>query len=191
MMRRRDYILAVGATVGLAGCTGGNNRPGTTRSKATKINRSKTAEGTESDPKSVSKQTVGPATKVRQFYRALLAENTAILNRELVHPKSPTYPVTESNLPPKAFAQLAEVTVASVEKVSVQRRVVQRLGNPTKLLDWKRAMGVDDIQYVHTTFDVKKPDEEQAYVANTVDYTVKDDGNWYVRYDASKPTHSQ
>jgi hypothetical protein len=40
-----------------------------------------------------------------------------------------------------------------------------------------------------TTFYLKKPDEERAYEAETVDYTVEDDDQWYVRYDASRPTH--
>jgi len=38
-----------------------------------------------------------------------------------------------------------------------------------EMRDWKEEMGVDRLQYVHTTFYVKKPDDEQAYEADTVD----------------------
>lgn len=186
MMRRRDYILAVGATVGLAGCTAGNDRPDTTNSNSTDTGSESTGR-IETD----SETNIGPTARVGQFYRALLAENTDVLNTEIIHPKSPTHPVTASHVPPKAFTQFEEVRVASVEEVSVQNMVVQRLGDPLKVKDWKQAMGVDDFQYVHTTFYTKKPDEKKAYEANTVDYTVKDDENWYVRYNAKKPTHGQ
>ncbi|TQQ83511.1 hypothetical protein EGH24_01595 [Halonotius terrestris] len=186
MMHRRDYLLAVGATVGLAGCTAGSNRPDDSGRNATDTDSESTDE-IETDPET----TVTPTERVRQFYRALLAENTDALNAKIVHPASPTYPVAESHVPPEAFTQFEDVKIASVEEVSVQDMVVQRLGNPMQMKDWKEELGADDLQYVHTTFYVKKPGEEQAYEADTVDYAVEDDGIWYVRYDASKSTHGQ
>jgi len=185
MPSRRAFLAAVGGIATLAGCTAGRNRPASTPSNET-TDQSATAADDEGlvDPRR------GPTGTVRQFYRALLAENVDALNATIVHPKSPTYPVESAHVPPAAFTEFEDVQIASVEEVSVQDLVVQRLGNPTQLSDWKEAMDADNIQYVHTTFYVTKPDEEGSYEANTVDYAVEDDG-WYVRYDASKATHGQ
>ena len=185
MPSRRTFLTAVGGIATLAGCTaGGNQSSATSPSEPTEPSATTEDEQHNVDPRR------GPTGTVRQFYRALLAENVDALNAVIVHPKSPTYPVESEHVPPAAFTEFEDVQIASVEEASVQDLVVQRLGNPTRLGDWKEAMEADSIQYVHTTFHVTKPDEEGSYEANTVDYTVKDDG-WYVRYDASKATHGQ
>ena len=184
MPSRRAFLAAVGGIATLAGCTAGRNRPASTPSNET------TGQSTTGDEQHSVDPRRGPTGTVRQFYRALLAENVDALNGVIIHPKSPTYPVEPEYVPPAAFSEFEDVQIANVEEVSVQDLVVQRLGNPTQLGDWKEAMEADSAQYVHTTFYVKRPDEEQAYEANTVDYTVEDDG-WYVRYDASKATHGQ
>lgn len=184
MPSRRTFLCAVGGIATLAGCTAGGNQPLSTAGD-------EPVEGPTTDADTpVDKPDRGPAGTVRQFYHALLAENIDALNATIVHPESPTYPVTAEHVPPTAFTKLEDVQIAGVETVSVQDLVVQRLGNPTRLGDWKEAMDVEGTQYVHTTFYVTKPGEEGAYEADTVDYTVRDDG-WYVRYDASKPTHGQ
>ena len=185
MPSRRAFLAAVGGIATLTGCTaGGNQSPATSPSEPTAPSAATDDEQHSVDPRR------GPTGTVRQFYRALLAENVNALNATIVHPKSPTYPVESEHVPPAAFTEFADVQIASSEEVSVQDLVVQRLGNPTQLGDWKEAMDADGVQYVHTTFYVTKPDKEGSYEANTVDYTVEDDG-WYVRYDASKSTHGQ
>jgi hypothetical protein len=188
MPSRRDVLLAVGATVALAGCTAGSNRPETGQ-QTDGTGGSESTDGIETEPE--PETAVSPTERVRQFYRALLAANTDALNTKIVHPASPTYPVTESHVPPEAFSEFEDVQIASVEEVSVQDRIVQRLGKPMEMRDWKEEMGVDRLQYVHTTFYVKKPDDEQPYEADTVDYAVEDDETWYVRYDANKVTHGR
>jgi len=185
MPSRRVFLASVGSIATLAGCTAGGNRSSATSpSEPTEQSATADSEQHSVDPRR------GPTGTVRQFYRALLAENVDALNATIVHPKSPTYPVESKHVPPAAFTEFADVQIASVEEVSVQDLVVQRLGNPTRVGDWKEAMEADSIQYVHTTFYVTNPDEKGSYEANTVDYTVEDDG-WYVRYDASKATHGQ
>lgn len=185
MPSRRAFLASVGGIATLAGCTAGRNRPASTPS-----NETTDQSATVDDDEGIVEPRRGPTGTVRQFYRALLAENVDALNATIVHPKSPTYPVESEHVPPAAFAEFEDIQIASVEEVSVQDLVVQRLGNPTQLGDWKEAMDADSVQYVHTTFYVTKPDDEGSYEANTVDYTVEDDG-WYVRYDASKSTHGQ
>jgi len=185
MPSRRAFLASVGGIATLAGCTAGRNR-----SASTPSNETAGQSATGDDDEQLVDPSRGPTGTVRQFYRALLAENVDALNATIVHPKSPTYPVESAHVPPAAFTEFEDVQIASVEEVSVQDLVVQRLGNPTQLGDWKEAMDADSIQYVHTTFYVTKPDEEGSYEANTVDYAVEDDG-WYVRYDASKATHGQ
>lgn len=182
MPSRRGFLAAVGGIATLAGCTAGRTDPAATED----TRETPTADDAESPDLSR-----GPTGTVRQFYRALLAENVDALNATIVHPKSPTYPVESKHVPPAAFTEFEDIRIAKVEAVSVQDLVVQRLGNPTRLSDWKEAMGVDSIRYVHTTFYVEKPEEDGSYEANTVDYTVSDDDRWYVRYDASKATHGQ
>ena len=186
MPSRRAFLAGVGGIATLAGCTAGRNRPASTPPNET-ADRSTTAD----DDEGIVEARRGPTGTVRQFYRALLAENVDALNATIVHPESPTYPVESEHVPPAAFTEFEDIQIASVEEVSVQDLVVQRLGNPTRLGDWKEAMDADRVQYVHTTFYVTKPDEEGSYEANTVDYTVEDDDRWYVRYDATKSTHGQ
>jgi len=184
-LQRGEDVNAVGGIATLAGCTAGDNRsPSASPTEPTEPSATTNDEQHSVDPRR------GPAGTVRQFYRALLAENVDALNAVIVHPKSPTYPVEPEHVPPAAFSEFADVQIANVEEVSVQALVVQRLGNPTRLGDWKESMNADSVQYVHTTFYTKTPDEEQAYEANTVDYVVEDDG-WYARYDASRSTHGQ
>jgi hypothetical protein len=184
MPSRRAFICAVGGIATLAGCTGGD------RSTNGELPNETAATATADDEQLVDPKR-GPAETVRQFYRALLAENVDALNATIVHPESPTYPVESKHVPPAAFTEFEDVQIASVKRVSVQDRVVQQLGNPTRLRDWKEAMDADSVQHVHTTFYIKKSGEEQAYEANTVDYTVTDGEGWYVRYDATKSTHGQ
>ena len=186
MPSRRAFLAGVGGIATLAGCTAGRNRPASTPPNET-ADRSTTAD----DDEGIVEPKRGPTGTVRQFYRALLAENVDALNATIVHPESPTYPVESEHVPPAAFTEFEDIQIASVEEVSVQDLVVQRLGNPTRLGDWKEAMDADRVQYVHTTFYVTKPDEEGSYEANTVDYTVEDNDRWYVRYDATKSTHGQ
>ena len=185
MPSRRGFLTAVGGIATLAGCTAGTNQqPARSPSDQTEPSATADDESPTPDPSR------GPTATVQQFYRALFAENVDALNAVIVHPESPTYPVKSEHVPPAAFNEFTDVQIAGVEDVSVQDLVVQRLGNPTQLGDWKEAMDANSVQYVHTTFYVKKSGEQQAYEANTVDYAVEDDG-WYVRYNASKPTHGQ
>ena len=186
MPSRRAFLAGVGGIATLAGCTAGGNRPA-----STPPNETTDQSATTDDDEGIIEPERGPTGTVRQFYRALLAKNVDALNATIVHSESPTYPVESEHVPPTAFSEFADVQIVSVEEVSVQDLVVQRLGNPTQLGDWKDAMGVDKIQYVHTTFYVTKPDEGGTYEANTVDYAVEDDERWYVRYDATKSTHGQ
>ena len=186
MPSRRAFLAGVGGIATLAGCTAGRNPPA-----STPPNETAGQSATVDDDEGIVEPKRGPTGTVRQFYRALLAENVDALNATIVHPESPTYPVESEHVPPAAFTEFEDIQIASVEEVSVQDLVVQRLGNPTRLGDWKEAMDADRVQYVHTTFYVTKPDEEGSYEANTVDYTVEDNDRWYVRYDATKSTHGQ
>lgn len=186
MPTRRNLMLTVGGLVSVAGCTG----PSANADARTSDGGETTSTDKSDDPVSPAESEQGPTGTVRQFYRALITADVESLNATLVHPESPTYPLKSHHLPPDAFQKFSEVTIGTTEEVSVQDMVVQRLfPNVTQTLDMKRAMNVDEIQYVHTTFYLKKPDEEQAYEANTVDYTVRDDDQWYVRYNVSRSTH--
>ena len=187
MPSRRAYLAAVGGIATLAGCTaGGNQQPATSPSETPNSSATPADEQRSVDPRR------GPTGTVRQFYRALLAENVDALNAVIVHPASPTYPVESKHVPPKAFQEFSDIQIASVEEVSVQDRVVQRLfANVTRTSRMRKAMGADGLQYVHTIFYVETADEEGSYEADTVDYTVEDDDRWYVRYNASKATHGR
>ena len=186
MPSRRTFLAGVGGIATLAGCTAGGSR-----SVARSPNETADSSSTTGDGEGVVDPKRGPTATVRQFYRALLAENVDALNTKLVNPKSPTYPVEAKHVPPAAFQGFSEVQIAAVEEVSVQDRVVQQLGEPTKLRDWKEELAAERLQYVHTTFYVKKPDETQEYEANTVDYTVETDNRWDVRYDTNRSTHGR
>ena len=185
MPSRRAFICGVGGIAMLAGCTGGN------RSTNSETPNETAAAATADDKQRVDPKR-GPTETVRQFYRALLAENVDALNTKIVHPESPTYPVTADQVPPAAFETLSDIQIASVKEVSVQDQIVQRLfANVTRTSRMRKAMGADGLQYVHTTFYVETADKEGSYEADTVDYTVEDNDRWYVRYNAGKTTHGR
>lgn len=187
MTTRRSFIIAFGTAVSTAGCVAPSNESGgTTSDRPVDTSVDSNSDDTQLD----STQDRSPTGTVRQLYRALIHSDIDRLNTELIHPASPTYPVQSSYLPPEAFREYSRVIIDSAETVSVQSRIVQRLATNVYVDEIMQAMGVDDVEYVHTTFYLKKPEEERAYEANTVDITVAEDTQWYVRYNARKSTHA-
>jgi len=186
MPSRRRFLAVVGGIATLAGCTAGGNRSTATTPNETADSSATSVEERIVDPKR------GTTGTVRQFYRALLAENVDALNTKLVHPKSPTYPVQSDHLPPAAFQGFSDIQIAAVEEVSVQDRVVQRLfadvGRSSRM---RKAMGADRLQYVHTKFYVETAETGDPYEADVVDYTVEADDRWYIRYNADRSIHGQ
>lgn len=171
MPRRRTFLAALGG-VALAGCTA-----------ATPAAES-TGEAAPNDAPTVHiPDDLTPEETVVWYYQALFSENLTALNERLVHPESPTYPLGAEHVPPGAFDAYDDITLASVEAVSVQDRVVQRLyHNTSHSSRTRRAMGADRLQYVHTTFHVSRPEEEAWYAVDIVDYLVSEDDTWYLRF---------
>lgn len=171
MLHRRKLLVALGGAVGLAGCA---------------ADTAPTAESdntpTEPAEPAIS-DSLGPKATTARFYEALFAEDLTALNERLVHPESPTYPLEPKHVPPEAFDEFDDITLGNMEEVSVQDRVVHRLyHNVSHSSRTRREMGAQRLQYVHTTFHVSRADEEQWYAVDVVDYLVRDDDIWYVRY---------
>lgn len=187
MLPRRTVLVALGGAVGLAGCTA-DAEPQATSENAT----NEPAEWSIPD-------SLGPKATTVRFYEALFAENLPALNERLVHPKSPTYPLEPTHVPPAAFDEFDDITLGEIEEVSVQDRVVHRLyHNVSHSSRNRRAMGAERLQYVHTTFHVSRADEDAWYAVDVVDYLVRDDDIWYVRYsdrfsntDETEPTGNE
>lgn len=182
MVSRRRLLAALGGAVAIAGCLSGRPDPDpATVVEPTEPDRSDDRTATVDRTETVDR--TDPESTAWRFYVALLGGETEALNG-LIHPESPGYPVAAAEVPPERFAGFETVRIADTEAVSVQDRVVQRLyPNVTRTSRTRKAMGAERMQYVHTRFYITRPDDEGVYEADTVDYLVRDDGEWYVRYE--------
>ena len=173
MLPRRRVLAALGGAMTLAGCAGT-----TAPTDGEAVENS-----TEPEPDPLPPADLSPKATTIHFYDALFAADLTALNERLVHPKSPTYPLESDHVPPAAFDEFADITLGDIEEVSVQDRVVHRLyHNVSHSSRNRRAMGAERLQYVHTTFHVSRADEDAWYAVDVVDYLVRDDDVWYVRY---------
>jgi len=195
MIARRTLLATVGGAVALAGCLTSADTVSQPSDEDTLVvnNTDSADEATASEPKAVDESTTtetaesddrtDPESTSKRFYEALVTGHVGRVN-ELVHPESPTYPIEPRHIPPERFEQFETVTIANSEPVSVQDRVVQQLfADVTRTSRMRKEMGADRMQYIHTTFYVTLKDDDQVYLADTVDYLVEDDNKWYVRYD--------
>ena len=177
MVSRRRLLSALGGAVAIAGCLSG--RPDPDPAAAVEP-----ADPDRSDDRTATVDRTDPESTAWRFYEALLGGEADALNDRLIHPESPGYPVAAADLPPARFRQFKTVRIADTEAVSVQDRVVQRLyPNVTRTSRTRKAMGAERMQYVHTRFYITRPDDDGVYEADTVDYLVRDEGVWYVRYE--------
>ena len=175
MLTRRTLLATLGGSVALAGCLSGDPEP---------TAAVEPAEPAQPDDRTASIEPTDPESTAWRFYEALLGGEVAALNDRLIHPESPGYPVAAAGLPPARFTRFETVRIADTEAVSVQDRVVQRLyPNVTRTSRTRKAMGAERMQYVHTRFYITRPDDDGVYEADTVDYLVRDEGLWYVRYE--------
>ncbi|WP_253737486.1 hypothetical protein [Halohasta salina] len=182
MLTRRTLLSTLGGSVALASCLSGDSDPAAAveptepdrpNDRTVAADRTETVDRTD------------PESTAWRFYETLLGGDVDALNG-LVHPESPGYPVAATDLPPERFTQFETVRIADTEAVSVQDRVVQRLyPNVTRTSRTRKAMGAERMQYVHTRFYITRPDDEGIYEADTIDYLVRDDGQWYVRYEGA------
>jgi len=186
MVSRRTLLAMIGGTTAVAGCLSGT----ADRSASAADGPLEADDPTAPEPATDDGSTAGsdvdrtdPEPTAWRFYEALLGGETEALNG-LIHPESPGYPVVDADLPPARFTEFETVRIAETAAVSVQDRVVQQLyPNVTRTSRTRKAMGAERMQYVHTRFYITRPDDEGIYEADTVDYLVRDDDRWYVRYE--------
>ena len=182
MVSRRTLLAALGGSVGLVGCLSRTPDPAAIADPAAPDRSEDSPDGRPDDSPAV--EPTDPESTAWRVYEALLGGEADALNDRLIHPESPGYPVAAAELPPARFRQFETVRIADTEAVSVQDRVVQRLyPNVTRTSRTRKAMGAERMQYVHTRFYITRPDDDGVYEADTVDYLVRDEGVWYVRYE--------